>query len=129
MVDKITKSLASTDRASATSVTFQQANQQVAAVARQEKIVVLGNYDSSKTGIESKVKLITSAEQAGKIYGFGSALHRMFIKLFPVNGNGSKVETYALPIAEASSGNKNLNRIAGSGISTVTPSCACPGSK
>jgi hypothetical protein len=41
------------------------------------------------------------------MYGFGSPLHRMALKLFPSDNNGSKVETYFIPVDSPIDGTKH----------------------
>lgn len=101
----ITKSLDVSAIASATSVSVKQQNQQNAANLRPEVIVCIGQ---AQTGIKiTPNELILAsgnADDIGVIFGFGSPLHRMAIKLFPKAGNGSKVKTYFLPVEAPNTG-------------------------
>ena len=91
----ITKSLDTSAIASATSVTIKQRNQNNAANLRPEVIVCIGQAATDATGQENVLNLASgNADDIGVLYGFGSPLHRMARKLFPTNGNGSKVDTY-----------------------------------
>lgn len=90
----VTKSLNPNAVASATSITFQQKTQSTGAFARNEKILVIGSPNDSKELPENTIKQFSSSNDVAIAYGFGSPLHRMAIKLFPEDGNGSKVETY-----------------------------------
>lgn len=95
----ITKNLDPNALASATSISFKQKIQTTDAFARNEKIVVIGNFQDEKEGIlENVMKQFYNADDVAINYGFGSPLHRMALKLFPFDGNGSKVNTYFLPI-------------------------------
>ena len=88
------KSLNQNVIASATSITFQQKAQNTGAFARDEKILVIGNPNDSKELPENTIRQFNNSNDVAIVYGFGSPLHRMAIKLFPEDGNGSKVETY-----------------------------------
>ena len=110
----ITKSLDVSAIASATSVSVKQQNQQTAANLRPEVIVCIGQAQEGKTVETDKLYLASgNADDAGVIFGFGSPLHRQAIKLFPKAGNGSKVDTYFLPVAAPTNGKTT--------IKTVTP--------
>lgn len=63
------------------------------------KVLVIGTYDAAKTGItDDTPQLLTSPEDAGARYGFGSMLHRLVLGAY-AGSNG--VETWAIPQAEA----------------------------
>jgi len=63
------------------------------------KILILGTYDASKSGIADETpQLLTSPEDAGNRYGFGSMLHRLAKQVY-AGSNG--VEMWACPQAEA----------------------------
>lgn len=95
----ITKSLDVSAIASATSVSVKQKNQQEAANLRPETIVCIGQAQTGKTAELNKLNLASgNSDDIGTLYGFGSPLHRMAIKLFPKAGNGSKVDTYFLAV-------------------------------
>lgn len=116
----ITKSLDVSAIASATSVSVKQQNQQTAANLRPEVIVCIGQAQEGKTVETDKLYLASgNADDAGVIFGFGSPLHRQAIKLFPKAGNGSKVDTYFLPVAAPTNGKTT--------IKTVTPQLATNG--
>ena len=101
----ITKSLDIGAVASATSVSVKQKNQNNAANLRPEKIVVIGQAATGSSVTTNKLYLASgNPDDAGVMFGFGSPLHRMAIKLFPKAGNGSKVETYYLPVAAPTTG-------------------------
>jgi hypothetical protein len=94
----IAKSLNPNALASATSVTFKQKAQATGAFARDERILVIGNYQDGKSIVENLIKQFTNANDVGIVYGFESPLHRMALKLFPEDNNGSKVDTYFIPV-------------------------------
>ena len=80
---------------SATSITFQQKAQNTGTFTRDEKILVIGSLNDSKELPENIIiRQFNNSNDVVIVYGFGSPLHRMAIKLFPENGNGSKVEIY-----------------------------------
>lgn len=116
----ITKSLDVSAVASATSVSIKQQNQQTAANLRPEIIVCIGQAQDGKKVETDKLYLASgNADDAGVIFGFGSPLHRQAIKLFPKAGNGSKVDTYYLPVAAPTGGKAT--------IKTVTPTLSSTG--
>lgn len=101
----ITKSLDIGAVASATSVSVKQKNQNNAANLRPEKIVVIGQPATNSTIATNELYLASgNPDDAGVLFGFGSPLHLMARKLFPKAGNGSKVETYYLPVAAPTTG-------------------------
>lgn len=109
----ITKSLDVSAIASATSVTVKQRNQQTAANLRPEKIVCIGQAQDGKTIEKNKPVLASgNSDDIGVIYGFGSPLHRMAIKLFPKNGNGSKVDTYFMGVDAPSTASAEVQTLA-----------------
>jgi len=53
------------------------------------RIALLGEANTANQGtLETTPQRITSAQQAGELYGFGSPIHAMARILFPVNGGG-----------------------------------------
>jgi hypothetical protein len=102
-----TKSLPQNVLASATSVTFKQQIQSTGAFARDERILVIGNYQEGKSVIGNIIRQFTNSDDVGIVYGFGSSLHRMALKLFPSDNNGSKVETYFVSIDSPTDGTKH----------------------
>ena len=108
----ITKSLDVNAIASATSVSVKQQNQQNAANLRPEVIVCIGQAQTGKTITPNELVLASgNADDIGVIFGFGSPLHRMAIKLFPKAGNGSKVTTYFLPVEAPKTGKANSKTV------------------
>lgn len=117
----ITKSLDVSAIASATSVSVKQQNQQNAANLRPEVIVCIGQAQTGKVITPNELVLASgNADDIGVIFGFGSPLHRMAIKLFPKAGNGSKVTTYFLPVEAPKTGKANIQTVTVAG--TVTKS-------
>ena len=99
----ITKSLDVSAVASATSVSVKQQNQNTAANLRPEILVCIGQAQTGVSVETNKLYLASgNPDDAGVMFGFGSPLHRMALKLFPKAGNGSKIETYYLPVAAPS---------------------------
>jgi len=76
------------------------------------KILVIGTYDAAKTTITDEVpQLLTSPEDAGNRYGFGSMLHRLVKSAF---AGSDGVETWACPQAEPG------GAVAATGTITIT---------
>ena len=65
------------------------------------RVVVLGEANSAnQSGLSTLPKVVTSAEEAGNLYGFGSTIHQMMRILRPVNGGGiGGIETVVIPQA------------------------------
>lgn len=98
----VIKSMPSNITASATSITYVQREEKIAANARTEKLLFIGNALEGKKVKPGDMYLSSgNAEDAASLFGFGSPLHRMAIKAYPENGNGSKVETYFMPVDRA----------------------------
>lgn len=117
----ITKSLDIGAVASATSVSVKQKNQNNAANLRPEKIVVIGQQSTSSATANNELYLASgNPDDAGVLFGFGSPLHRMAKKLFPKAGNGSKVETYFLPVAAPTTSTAEVKKIAATVATSVT---------
>lgn len=104
----VVKSIKTDARASATGVSFYQKAQQEGAYLRPEKILFLGNYQTGKILEKNTIYSGSgNSDDVGTMMGFGSPLHRMALKAFPLDGSGANVETYFLPIPEISSGTKH----------------------
>lgn len=118
----ITKSLDISATASATSVSVRQKAQNNAANLRPECVVCIGQAQTDKTIAENELVLASgNPDDAGVLFGFGSPLHRMALKLFPKAGNGSRVTTYFLPVAAPAT--------AAAEVKTVTVSVGASGVK
>lgn len=108
----ITKSLDPNAIASTTSVSIKQKNQQNAAILRPEKIVFIGQAQTGKTVKENKMYLASgNADDIGVVCGFGSPMHRMAKKLFPISGNGSKVDTYYMVVPAISGAKEEVKTL------------------
>jgi len=94
----VTQTLDPNAVASATSIAFQQKAQTTGAFSRDEKILVIGNYTTDKSVVDNQIKQFFNADDVATYYGFGSPLHRMAMKLFPKDNNGSKVSTYFMGV-------------------------------
>jgi len=91
-------SLSSSSLAAAVGSSVNNVQFQSAAENLPGKILVIGSYAAAKTGIANETpQLITSPEDAGSRYGYGSMLHRL-IKATFAGSNG--VELWACPQAE-----------------------------
>lgn len=107
--------------ASATGISFMQKVQTTAANARPERLLFIGNYQEGKKVCENKIYSSSgNADDIGTIFGFGSPLHRMGLKAHPIDGSGSLVETYFMPVAAPKDGVKHKVNLAVAG--TVTTS-------
>ena len=108
----ITKTLDPSAIASATSVAVKQKVQNNAANLRPEVVVCIGQ---AQTGITAHLNELTlasgNADDIGVMFGFGSPLHRMAKKLFPKNGNGSKVDTYFIGVAAPGTSTAEVKKI------------------
>lgn len=116
----VVKSINPNALASATGVTFQQQSQTTAANARPEKLLFIGNAQDGKKYEKNTIYLGSgNADDVGTMFGFGSPLHRMALKAYPVSGNGSQVDTYFLPVAAPESGVKHKLTLTVSGKAKV----------
>jgi len=105
--------------ASATGISFMQKVQTTAANARPERLLFVGNYQDGKAVDESKIYSSSgNADDVGAAFGFGSPLHRMALKAHPIDGSGSRVETYFLAAPAIKNGVKHKVSVSASG--TVT---------
>jgi phage tail sheath gpL-like len=107
-------------RASATSISFRQKNNEKGAFARQEIIVAIAQYQTGKTGIVANKPILSSgvSNDEGVRFGFGSPLHLISQKLFPRNKNGAKVPVYFIPLADDSAAEAATGEIRISGTAT-----------
>ncbi|MFW6312263.1 MAG: hypothetical protein ACOC2N_00060 [Spirochaetota bacterium] len=62
-----------------------------------QKVAVIGQYSSGKAPTDYVAKQVTSADQAGSLYGFGSMLHIIIAALFAANGS---FDVFAFPIPD-----------------------------
>lgn len=86
----VTKSLDPNALASATAVTFKQQIQNTGALARDEKILVIGSVQTDKEIVPNTIKQFNNADDVAIMYGFGSPLHRMGMKVL----KNAKVPVY-----------------------------------
>jgi hypothetical protein len=114
----ITKSLNPNALASAATVAFKQLSQNIGAIAREERIAVLGQPKTGASFVDYEVKNLFSADDVASRYGYGSPLHRMAIKLFPLDGNGAKVPVYFIPIPPATGAIAQVDTISTTGTPT-----------
>lgn len=107
-------------KASATSIVFKQKNNEQSAIARQEIIALVAQYQTGKTGITANVPLLATgvADDEGVRFGFGSPIHLACKKLFPRNGNGAKVPVYIVPLADDGSAISATGEISANGDAT-----------
>jgi phage tail sheath gpL-like len=88
-----------------------------------QRIAMFGEANHANQGLSTLTTptQITSAKQAGDLYGYGSPLHIMSRILFPVTGNGGigSVPLWAYPQAEAGSATSKKIEITPSGVATA----------
>lgn len=94
----VTQTLDPNAIASATSIAFQQKAQNTGAFSRDERILVIGNYTTDKSVVDNQIKQFFNSDDVATYYGFGSPLHRIAMKLFPKDNNGSKVSIYFMGV-------------------------------
>lgn len=85
-----------------------------------QRIVILAeaNYDNQGS-LDTAAKEVTSADQAGTLYGFGSPTHGIMRILRPVNGGGVQgIPTIVMPQAQAPGALSKKIRITASGTAT-----------
>jgi phage tail sheath gpL-like len=101
----IEKGLDPKAKASATSIIFKQRTLEKAAVARDEIIAVIGQFQTGKTGVVENIPVLGTGipEDDAVRFGYGSPLHLASKKLYPRNGNGAKVSVYFVPLADDNS--------------------------
>lgn len=82
-------------------------------------IAVFGEANTAnQSGLSTAQTQITSAQQAGTLYGFGSPLHAMMRKFFPSNGGSVPCPVYAFPQAAASGATAEVQTITVTGTAT-----------
>ena len=81
----------------------------------QRRVLIIGQYDKSKSPDVNKARLITSEAQAAELYGRGSVLAAMLgVQLQHAGG----VPVYALPVADAAAGIKAVGSVTITGAAT-----------
>ncbi len=118
----IEKGLDPLAKASATSIIFKQRNLETGAFARQEIIALIGQYSSSKTGIDNNIPILSTgvAEDEAVRFGFGSPIHLACEKLFPRDGNGAKVPVWIVPVKDELGALASTGAISADGTATST---------
>lgn len=85
-----------------------------------QRIAVLAEANSAnQSGLDTTGKQITSAKQAGALYGYGSPIHRIISLLFPVSGSGiGGIPVVVYPQEEAAGATTKTVTITASGVAT-----------
>lgn len=81
------------------------------------KLLVLGQRNADASAPALTPVRITSADQAGGLFGKGSMLHNMFRLIKAAN---STLETWALPVADNEAGQKAAGKVTLSGTPTAS---------
>jgi phage tail sheath gpL-like len=83
-------------------------------------IALLGEANTAnQTGLSTAPVQITTAQQAGQLYGYGSPLHLAARILFPQSGGGTNVPVYVYPQIAAGGGAANVQTITVTGTATA----------
>lgn len=84
------------------------------------RIAILGEAnEANQATLDLTPKQITSAQQAGQLYGFGSPIHMMMRILRPVNGGGVEgIPTFVYPQAKAAGAVAKVLQITPTGTAT-----------
>lgn len=106
--------------ASAVNINLKHVANVDAAALRPEKLICIGQGGDGKTAKVNKLVYSSSADDIGTTYGFGSPLHRMAKKLFPLAGNGSNVDTYFLQVAAPTGAKAEVKTVTATGTATRT---------
>lgn len=88
-----------------------------------QQIAVIAQGATASTYSTDKAQ-ITSAGQAGTLFGFGSPIHLIAMKLFPANGVGGagSIPVTVYPLVDGVGGAAAAGEIAGSGTQTTAAS-------
>ena len=86
-----------------------------------QRIAIIGEANNANQAtITNQPREITSAQQAGEIYGFGSPIHMMMRILRPISGDGvGGIPTVVYPQLEAVSAVARVDEIAITGTATA----------
>lgn len=114
----VVKTISPSQQASLTGISFNSAVIDTPPAGRQEKIYVIGNYQTDKTITDYIPDLIFSEGQVGAKYGYGSPLHLAAKKLFPENGDVAIVPVNVVPIPDPGAGTAGSGSLAASGGAT-----------
>lgn len=84
-----------------------------------QRIAILGeaNY-ANQSSLDLAAKAITSAQQAGDLYGYGSPIYSMARIHFPINGGGNGIPVIVYPQAQAPGATSKIVRITPAGLAT-----------
>lgn len=86
-----------------------------------QRVAILGEANTANQSefTADEAKQITSAQQAGELYGFGSPIHMAARILFPVSGSGiGGIPVYVYPQAEAGGASAKIYEITAVGTAT-----------
>lgn len=85
-----------------------------------QRIVILAEANhANQTSLDTDAKEITSAQQAGTLYGYGSPIHRAISILRPNGSTGiGGIPTIVIPQAEATGATYQVLRITPTGVAT-----------
>lgn len=85
-----------------------------------QRIAVLAEANTANQGtLDTDAKQITSAQQAGELYGFGSPIYTIARILFPVSGDGvGGIPVVVYPQAEAGGATAKVLEITPTGVAT-----------
>jgi len=83
-----------------------------------QRLAILGEAnDANQLTLDLNPQQITSAQQAGELYGYGSPIHAMARILFPVSGDGvGGIPVLVYPQAAAPGATAKIMRVAPSGV-------------
>lgn len=84
-----------------------------------QRVAVLGQGATASVYSATKAQ-VTSAQQAGELYGFGSPIHLAVKQLLPVNGDGvGSIPVTVYPLADAGGATAAVGDITPAGTQTV----------
>ena len=85
-----------------------------------QRIAIFGEANHANQGsLDTDAKEITSAQQAGELYGYGSPLYAIMRILRPVNGDGvGGIPTIVYPQAAAPGATSKIMKVTPSGVAT-----------
>lgn len=84
-----------------------------------QAVAILGEANSDfQSTLDLSVKKITSAQQAGKLYGYGSPIYQMARILFPVQGGAGVdgIPVYVYPQAQANGSTEKIIEVFATGV-------------
>lgn len=87
-----------------------------------QRLAIVGQGNSSAVYATTK-RQITSANEAGSLYGFGSPIHLAALQLFPSNGDGiGTIPVTVYPLVDEASSTASTGSITPSGTQTIAAS-------